>query len=101
MSEPTIAVKNPSAKLQFLSSPTRVKNHNRIFEGYEIQDSINMALLHFQRELLVGVTDGISASAAGMKLKGAAEFVDILFKLGDANAKPHSNVPTLKLDHNA
>jgi len=102
MSEPVkLIIKNPSAKFQFVGDAARVAAHNRIFEMPQIQDSINMALLEFQRRLLKDSNDGVTCSMAGMKLKGAAEFVDILIKLSDTSVEQTKQPTGPKIDHNA
>ncbi len=102
MSEPVkLIIKNPSAKFQFVQDAARVRAHNNIFEMPQIQDSINMGLLEYQRRLLKDATDGVACSMAGMKLKGAAEFVDILIKLSDTSVEPEAKSTGPKLVHTA
>ena len=101
MSEPKIVIKNPSAKFQFIQDAGRVRAHNQVFEMPQVQDSINMALLEYQRRLLKDANDGVACASAGMKLKGAAEFVDILIKLSDASVKTEEKSNVVQLDHKA
>lgn len=91
---------NPSAKFQFMKDSKRISAHRNIMQMDQTQDSINMALLEYQRLLLVNAADANAAAAAGLKLKGALEFVDIMMKLGEAPRQ--SEKPALiQLDHRA
>jgi hypothetical protein len=99
MSEPQVVIINPSPKLQFMSDPKRVSAHRNTMQMPQIQDSINMALLNYQRELFARVNDANGSAAAGLKLKGALEFVDEFLRLAEA-PKPHADSPkSAQLDH--
>ncbi len=102
MSEPVkMIVKNPSAKFQFVQDAARVRAHNNIFEMPQMQDSINMGLLECQRRWLKDANDGVSCSMAGMKLRGAMDFVEILIKLSDTRVENEVKSQGPKIDHNA
>ncbi len=87
MSETLPPVFNPSAKYQFVTNGKRTSAHNNLMQQEQMQDSVNMSLLEYQRRLLVGAKDANAAAAAGLKLKGALELVDIMFKLGQIPTK--------------
>jgi len=102
MSEPTkILIINPTPKQQFVADDGRIRSHRNIMQMPQTQDSINMALLEYQRTLLgKPVVDGNSAATGGLKLAGAIEFVDILIKMGEAHIRTDS-AKIATLDHKA
>jgi hypothetical protein len=100
MSEPQVIIHNPSAKYQFMKSAKRVGDHRNIMQMGQFQDSVNMALLEYQRMVFRDANDGNSSAAAGMKVKGALEFVDTLFKLGEMPQQPERS-KLVQLDHRA
>ena len=99
MSETTL-VKNPTPKQQFLADSKGVTAHNNIMQMPQIQASLNMATLEYQRRLFMEVKDGNAAAAAALKVSGALEFVDVLIKLGTAPTAPEQP-RILGLDHRA
>ena len=91
---------NPTPKQQLLSDKKRVTAHLDLMERPQFQDSINTALLQYSLSVNANVTDANSAAMAGMKLKGAQEFVDILFRLAFNPAEP-TRPESQKLNHKA
>ena len=72
---------NPTPKQQFAASKRRISDHLELMASPQFQDSINMALLQYTTVATANVSDANGAALAGMKIKGAQEFVDVLCKL--------------------
>lgn len=101
MAEPTLAL-NPSGKQQLRASGPKINDHHAIISYAQFQDSINMALLHYQQLMTQGTADSNGAAANMFKLKGAQEFVHQFIYLAEEIRpmevlKPKSSA----LDHTA
>jgi hypothetical protein len=98
MAEPILI--NPPPKIRFLTDGKRVTAHRNIFQMPQVEDSINTALLEYQRLLLGKSQIEMSAAAtSGLKLAGALEFADILIKLGESYFPKAVEKMAAQLDH--
>ncbi len=90
--------RNPTPKQRFLANKKAVEMHNANFSTDPVQNSINTALLQYQRRLgAMDSTDVVSCSAFYNRLKGAQEFVGILLNLAETPEAPAVERPgTLK-----
>jgi len=95
MAEPII---NPSPKQQFLANPKRVSAHRELMQNPQMQDSLNMGLLHYQLALAANMTDANAAAANSFKVKGVLEFIDVFLKLGESSQAPTQS-KIVGLDH--
>jgi len=77
-------VHNPTPKLHFQQSGTRISNHRAMVTSDAFNSGANFALLEYQRVLTGQIRDGNTAMAAGLKMQGALEFLDTLRQLADA-----------------
>lgn len=91
---------NPTAKAQFIADPKRVSSHNSMVQIPQMRDSLNMALLEYQRIMIGNLTDANAGAAVSFKLKGAEEFINIFLSLGMTRSEPKIVTP-ITLDHRA
>lgn len=64
-----------------------------------LKESIDVALLEYQRKLAIGTNDSNGAAGAMFKIKGALEFIDELIRLAEAPHQPRSISTGERLDH--
>lgn len=67
-----------------MSSGVNVSAHRELCVSKQMQSSINLALLEYQRIMAVDTRDSNGAAANMFKLKGAQEFMDVFLKLAEA-----------------
>jgi hypothetical protein len=79
---------NPTPKERFQQSAARLGAHRALVDSEAFQVGIDHALLEFQHLVAGRVTDANSAAAAGMKIQGVKEFVDIFRMLSETFALP-------------
>lgn len=91
---------NPSPKYRFMQNSRAVSQHRDMVATTVFQHSTDFALLHYQTALAQGVKGPDDATLAGLKLRGAHEFLEVLTLLGET---PRMPAPTVLpgLDHKA
>lgn len=80
--------KNPSPKQRFLLNTRLVKDYVGILDNDAFHQTIDFALLEYQSAVSRQAVDAITASAAGFKMQGALEFLQILKSLPDTAVSP-------------
>ena len=82
---------NPSPKLKFHQNERRVHQHNEIIQSQQFDESIDIALLEYQRAL-VAITQSEpnlnSCAVNHIKICGAMEFIKVLKHLGLMPSEP-------------
>lgn len=91
---------NPNGKQQLMASGVKISAHREIVSHRQFQDSVNMALLHYQN-ILARNSDPTNAGANMMKLRGAHEFVSEFIALTEPPKIAPAIVKTAELDHRA
>lgn len=97
--EPTPVIVNPNPKQAFRASGVKVSNHRKTMESPILRESLDTALLHYQFLLAGSTQDSNGAAAAMFKIKGALEFIDVLYRLSEAPSAPVSIVDRQQIDH--
>ena len=92
-------IRNPSPKMIFRSTAVKVTNHLRMIESPVMRESIDVAMLEYQRKLAYGAGQANDAAGSMFKIKGALEFIDEFFKLADAPPPPKTAQPSERIDH--
>jgi hypothetical protein len=91
---------NPSPKTLFRSNAVRVKNHLSAIQSQVLRESIDVALLEYQRKLAINTNEQNGGAAAMFKIKGALEFVDELLRLGEAPSQQKQSADIERINHN-
>lgn len=78
-------IKNPTPKQRFLQNTRAVKDYVAILDSESFNTATDLAMLEYQQTLARQTTDALTASAAGFKLKGALEFLQLLKTLPDTH----------------
>lgn len=90
---------NPSPKTRFRENPQSITEHRAILEGRSFQKSLDYALLEYQAQLGLTVSENPNmASVAGLKVTGALEFLQT-FKTLSETARLPQRAPAPNLDH--
>lgn len=97
----TPPVINASPKARFMESGVRISSHRNVMQLDPLRTGIDWALLHYQHYLAVtGAKDANDAAQSMIKMKGALEFIDLLYKLAEPpSAAPQPITNVTKLDH--
>jgi hypothetical protein len=69
---------NPSPKQRFRESADNISRHKSMLETREFERGIDFALMEYQAQLAIRVTDQYTAMSAGLKMQGALEFIQTL-----------------------
>lgn len=94
-------VQYKSPKQRMVEDAPRVSSHRDMLASEEFNQSIEAALLEYQRFLASITSDNFNAfAAAHLKMVGAQEFVRVLFELCETPT-PRAPAPTRNLDHRA
>ena len=89
---------NPSGKRQLMASGVSISAHRELCANKQMQPSLNLGLLEYQRQLAANTGESGAAAANMFKLKGAQEFIDIFLKLAEetqvlkADPRPEQNL---------
>lgn len=75
---------NPQPKILFQGNADRVKAHRALIDNPNLADSLQSALLQYQRELAEKVTPDLgSCAACHLKSQGAHEFIELFLNLAE------------------
>lgn len=100
MSTPIITNPTPQARFQQLS--TNITQHRALIEKPELDRAIDVALLEYQRQLvMVGPPENFNmAASAHIRMTGALEFIQVLRNLAET-PRAFTAVTRGQLDHKA
>jgi hypothetical protein len=92
---------NPSPKARFMAVKRAIESHRQMLETPAFERATDMATMEYERLVAEQVRDGNSAMAAGFKIQGALEFLQILKTLAEAQPMPArrgdpDNLPNLE-----
>lgn len=91
--------------MRFQSHGDRVKNHHAILESDDFQHAEDMAVLHYQRILALGLGKSANPQVDGMvvawKLAGVQEFLAEFRNLAEAPIKAETPGLSRTLNHNS
>lgn len=83
-----------------MESGVRISAHRNVMSLDPVRTGIDWALLHYQHYLAVnGAKDANDAAQSMIKIKGALEFVDLLYRLAEAPQSRPEPQNVSKLDH--
>ena len=92
---------NLTAKARFLESNDNISTHRKLIDSKEFQRAADFAMLSFSHAVSQAPVDPqeMSLGAAGLKLRGAHEFLSIFRNLSEAPQKPDRIVRMDNLNH--
>jgi hypothetical protein len=96
-------VTNPTAKARFLESSDSISKHRDLVDSGSFQRACDFAMLQFSMAVCTAELkeEEKQIGAAGLKLRGAHDFLSILRNLSEAPQKPSPIVRLGELNHDA
>lgn len=94
-------VTNPSPSARFRESGNNIGRHRDMVVSHEFQRAADFGMLEYAAQLTLATKDANEAMAAGLKLRGAYEFLQIMRNLGESPRMAPPRVITDNLDHKA
>lgn len=89
---------NKTPKQRFTEMSQWVGEHRTMVDSVAFTRACDFAMLQFQKSVTASITSGEGAGAAGLKMQGAQQFLDILKTLSETSA-PTSVRPDDNLKH--
>lgn len=87
---------NQSPKQRFTSVAKWIGDHRLLVDSESFTRAIDMALLQYQQQATENITDGNGAGSAGLRIRGAIEFVRVLKNLSEnptaVSSRPDDNL---------
>ena len=82
---------NPQPKFRFQESGGNISQHRDLLQSVAFQRAIDWALLQYQRQLCEEEGDLNQMAAKHLKIKGAQEFVKVIFMLAESAVPEMAN----------
>lgn len=94
-------VTNPTSKARFLESSDNISKHRDLVDSTTFQRACDFAMLQFSMAVATTpmTAEDVSIGAAGLKLRGAHDFLSIFRNLSEAPQKPSPIVRLGELNH--
>jgi hypothetical protein len=86
---------NKSPKQRFIDMGLWVTDHRVMVDSQAFTRACDFAMLQFQRVVTANVVDGNGAGAAGLRIQGAQQFLEIMRNLSET-----PQIPTTRNDDN-
>ena len=86
-------VENPTPKNRFLDSGDNISKHRKMVDQPEFQRACDFAMLQYTAGLTNEIKDINSATACGLQLLGAQQFLLVLRNLSEVPKAPTNIVP--------
>lgn len=91
-------IANPTPKQRFMELPATIHKHRELVDDPQFQQSIDFAMMQYTATLGTFVTNDDEAKAAGWRLRGMVDFVNVLRMLSEQPPRPKI-IATQNLNH--